>query len=271
MRLFHYLRGALTFDKYYWLLNDFFESAFGRVMMLHFPFYVDDNESFEQRQINLIDHCLSELPDLSGKTLLEVGCGNGANCRYISEVSNAEEIIGIDLNHANLEIARSTNVPDNVRFHQDDAQKLESIPDNSVDVLISIESAFHYPSKESFFRQIKRVLKPGGTFLVADILLKDKRKGKWLRWWKNLMRIHNVKEEDYHGYADLHELKYSGTLDITGKVIRGYEGHRKWIPRGDRNWWSFAFLKLTVAVLVLVYINQLRINTRYMVFSGMHA
>ncbi len=57
-----------------------------------------------------------------------------------------------------------------ISFKQDNAQELNTIPDHSVDVMICIESAFHYPDKNAFFKQIKRVLHPDGVFLIVDII-----------------------------------------------------------------------------------------------------
>ncbi len=64
-------------------MNEILANAFGKVHMLHYPFYMKDKETLEERQNNLIEHCLSYIGDLKGKDLLEVGCGNGLNCHYI--------------------------------------------------------------------------------------------------------------------------------------------------------------------------------------------
>ena len=66
----------------------------------------------------------------------------------------------------NLELAIQNNSSEKTTFMLDDAQKLEQIGDNSVDLLICIESAFHYPDKHAFFSQIKRVLRPDGKLRI---------------------------------------------------------------------------------------------------------
>jgi len=232
---------------------------------------MNEDESFIQRQNNLIDHCLSELGDLSGQTLLEVGCGNGANCKYISEINDSVEIIGIDLNEDNLVIAKQHMSSERTIFYHDDAQKLDNIEDSSVDVLICIESALHYPDKNSFFQQIKRVLKPGGKFLVADILRRKEDRGRSLWWWKRTMLLHHTNENDYQDYADDNKLNYLATRDITPEIVKGYEGHKSWIPRENRSWGSFVLLRLTLAILVRLYLKELRKHKKYMVFNGVHA
>ncbi len=164
------------------------------------------------------------------QVLLEVGCGNGANCKYISSLNDSVKIIGIDLNEENLEIANESMGSPRTQFIHDDAQKLVHIEDASVDLLICIESALHYPDKNAFFKQIKRVLKPGGKFLVADILRRTEDSGRSLWWWKRTMLLHHTNENDYQDYATGNQLNYLSTRDITPEIVRGYEGHRSWIP-----------------------------------------
>jgi len=265
------MQGASSFRRYYRLLNDLYRTVYGRELMLHFPYYFRENESFVQRQYNLVDHCLENLGDLSEQVLLEVGCGNGANCKYISTLNETVNIIGIDLNEENLEIANESMGSPRTTFIHDDAQKLVHIGDSSVDVLICIESALHYPDKNAFFAQIKRVLKSDGKFIVADILRRKEDRGRSLWWWKRTMLLHHTNENDYQDYAAGNNLAYHATRDITPEIVKGYEGHKSWIPRENRSWVSFVFLQFTLAILVRLYLKELRKHKKYMVFNGVHA
>jgi SAM-dependent methyltransferase len=129
----------------------------------------------------------------------------------------------------------------------------------------------HYPDKDAFFRQIKRVLKPGGKFLVADILRRKEDRGRSLWWWKRTMLLHHTNEKDYQGYADGNSLSYMDAYDITPEIVKGYNGHRSWIPRENRSWASFILLRVTLAILVRLYLKELRKHKKYMVFNGVHA
>jgi len=270
MRIFRFIRGAGSFRSYYRLLNELYRTVYGRNLMLHFPYYIAQEEPFEQRQINLVDQCLLEFGRFSGGTLLEVGCGNGANCRYISALDGNTQVIGIDLNPDNIEIAQREHAADNIRFYVDDAQQLQNIGDQSVDNLICIESALHYPDKHAFFSQVRRVLKPGGQFVIADILRRSEKKRRSLWWWTRTMLLHHATEEEYHGFASGNQLKYLRTRDITPDIVRGYEGHRGWIPRENRGWATHVLLRTTVSILVGLFLRELRVHKRYMVFTGIH-
>jgi len=271
MRLIRFIRGSGSFKMYYRLLNELYKIVYGRNLMLHFPFYMNDQESFEQRQINLVEHCISGFSDFSNKTLLEVGCGNGANCHYISSEHPNIQVIGIDLNRENIEIAIENKSTDKIKFIVDDAQKLENIDDNSIDLLICIESALHYPDKHEFFNQIKRVLRPDGEFVIADILRRSEDRGRSLWWWKKSMLLYHTNEEAYLGYAEGNQLKYNTSQDITNEIVQGYQGHKSWISRENRSWGSYILLQFTLFVLVRLYLKELRKHKKYMVFSGEHS
>ena len=134
-----------------------------------------------EAQANLTDYCISLLDPLENKDVVEIGCGNGVQSIYIYQNFNPSKVTGIDLSEANIEIAESEKErlkAEKVSFLVDDAQDMKHIPSESVDVVINIESAFHYPDKTAFLKEIHRVLKPGGQFLIADILpQRRKRKG----------------------------------------------------------------------------------------------
>ena len=92
---------------------------------------------------------------------------------YIAENQPDSKIIGIDLNHDNIAIAlQNKNGQQNIEFRVDNAHHLQTISDNSIDLLLCIESAFHYPQKELFLQQVNRVLKKSGKFIIADIINK---------------------------------------------------------------------------------------------------
>lgn len=102
-----------------------------------------------------------------GKDVLEVACGAGMGLGLLSRV--ARRTIGGDIDERNCAVARQTYRDRNdLEIKQLDAQTLP-FPDASFDVVILYEALYYIPSAEAFFREARRVLRPGGTLLISTV------------------------------------------------------------------------------------------------------
>lgn len=112
--------------------------------------------------------------DLRDRVVLEVGCGRGGNLGLLLEHAGIAHAIGTDLAFTSMAFCRRTYDADQASFFQADA---ESIPvaDAAVDAVVNIESSGCYPDVERFYRDVARVLRPGGAFLYADLMEPDLR------------------------------------------------------------------------------------------------
>jgi fatty-acid O-methyltransferase len=113
-------------------------------------------------------HATASQVDLTGKKVLEVGCGHGGGASYIKRYLGPASYTGLDLNPTGIEYCkrRHKDVP-GLDFLQGDAQDLP-FPDESFDALVNVESANYYPDQAKFFSEVARVLRPGGHFLYTD-------------------------------------------------------------------------------------------------------
>ena len=261
-----------THDQYYESMNMALKRLNNEYTMLHYPFYRKDSDSFFQAQKNLTDFCISLLKPVKNKEVLEIGCGNGVQSLYINASCGPSRITGIDLDEANIAIANSerdrANV-NNVFFLADDAQNLTHVPSGSADVLLCIESAFHYPAKEAFLNEIHRVLKPGGEFLIAD-LLSDR-----IKWESSMRKLGNKRINHFWNRSQYEDgflksgLEIDYREDITEQVIKGWSMYHKWIPEIKRKQFflNVAF-RLFYIINVRLNIWHLRKGQQYLVFVG---
>lgn len=260
-KLFKLIGSGFTSDRYYESMNLALKRLDNEYTMLHYPLFVNETDSFFQAQKNLTDYCISLLNPIKNKEILEIGCGNGVQALYINANYHPLKITGIDLNKANIEIANSerirTNVL-NVQFHVDDAQNLIQIPSNSVDALINIESAFHYPDKSAFLKEVYRVLKPGGQYLIADILTTRNKREGFMKLWGKTMVYHFWNKKRYEEEFLKSELVINYSEDITHRVKKGWSIYRKWIPKLKRE------LFLQNVVYKIFYIINARINIYFL-------
>jgi SAM-dependent methyltransferase len=104
---------------------------------------------------------------LSGKDVLEVGCGRGGGTAYLFERCAPRSLTGVDLARSAIRSARRRYGRPGMAFVAGDAEKLP-LADGSFDVVISVESSHCYPDMRRFLREARRVLRPGGVLLLAD-------------------------------------------------------------------------------------------------------
>lgn len=112
-------------------------------------------------------HYLATKAPIEGKVLLEVGSGRGGGARYITQNLKPSSYTGMDIAGNAVKLANKMHVVPNLRFIQGSA---EAIPmaDNSVDVVLNVESCHGYGSVPKFLSEAKRVLAPGGHLLLVD-------------------------------------------------------------------------------------------------------
>jgi ubiquinone/menaquinone biosynthesis C-methylase UbiE len=110
-----------------------------------------------------------------GNTLLDIGCGLGGAARALAELCGCS-VVGVDLTpafcEAATEMSRWTGLDELTSFQMGDATAL-GFADASFDGAMTIHAAMNIPDKPAMYRAAHRVIRPGGTFVVYDVLQGD--------------------------------------------------------------------------------------------------
>jgi ubiquinone/menaquinone biosynthesis C-methylase UbiE len=108
------------------------------------------------------------IPNLNGASVLEVGCGRGDFSLWLAQKYPLAAITGIDFSDSAIAVslAKLSRHNLNVRFLVEDAENL-NFPAETFDHVISCECLEHAPHPEKMVREMARVLKPHGTFILT--------------------------------------------------------------------------------------------------------
>lgn len=150
--------------------SDLWERVWGEHM--HHGYYGPDGTEPKERrqaQIDLIEALLAWAGCDRASQILDAGCGIGGSALYLADKFDAE-VEGVTLSPRQARRAEARAVAaglsDRARFQVADVLALP-FADESFDLVWSLESGEHLPDKVQFLRECDRVLKPGGTLLVA--------------------------------------------------------------------------------------------------------
>ena len=102
-------------------------------------------------------------PNLSGRTVLDLGCGYGWHCRYAID-QGAARVLGIDQSEKMIEEAKRRNSADGIEYRVCEMQEF-AFPEDTFDLVISNLVLHYVEDLEEVYCLVHRSLKAGGTFL----------------------------------------------------------------------------------------------------------
>lgn len=133
--------------------------------------FFDGYKKIRDNEINAnnlfeIPALLSMMPPLTGKRVLDLGCGFGEHCKLFVE-NGAQKVVGIDISSKMLEIAKAENSDPKIVYRNMAIEDISRL-NESFDVVVS-SLAFHYIEDfEDVVKNIYALLDTSGVFLFSQ-------------------------------------------------------------------------------------------------------
>ena len=124
------------------------------------------DQGMEERHWHTAKHALARMPVEDGETVLDLGCGSGYAGRALRETKGAARSYGIDAAAEMAHNAASYTDDERVAFAVGDFEHLP-FDSNSIDHCFSMEAFYYAENPHAVLGELRRVLKPGGTFYCA--------------------------------------------------------------------------------------------------------
>ncbi|HLG80765.1 MAG TPA: class I SAM-dependent methyltransferase [Bradyrhizobium sp.] len=174
-------------------------------------------------------------PHIAGRTVLEIGCGTGLNTEHLAQF--ASHVVGLDFSQGMLAVARQRlqGIPVDLRRH--DLSIPLPLADASLDLVLESLVLEHIENLASLFREVARVLKPGGLLLASELHPYRQLLGRQARFVTGCEGKDEVRIEAFgHTISELVNLAVSASLRIV-------ELQETYDPSGEPRLFSFVATK----------------------------
>ena len=119
----------------------------------------------------LADWGFTHLPQLTAERAVDLGCGGGRNAGELLKKYPNAHVTAIDYSALSVEKAKTYNkamiTAGRCTVQQGDVSTLE-LPKEAFDLATAFETVYFWPGLETCFRQVAKVLKDGGYFLICN-------------------------------------------------------------------------------------------------------
>jgi ubiquinone/menaquinone biosynthesis C-methylase UbiE len=132
-----------------------------------YPLTLQPADEANRYSAQLYHYVASRVP-LAGLDVLEVGSGRGGGASFVKRYLQPRQMTGVDFSAKAVQFCQRSHQLAGLSFVAGDAEALP-FADESFDAVLNVESSHCYGSMPRFLTQVRRVLRPGGHFLFADL------------------------------------------------------------------------------------------------------
>ena len=151
-------------------VSEFYQRCWGGAD-IHIGRYVTGDETVAAASAAMTQYLLDLAGITAGQRVLDIACGFGGTLRILAEIGC--DASGIDISEKCVDYARSANAKagfgDSITVTIGDFHAIDSTA-KQWDAVICQESLIHSPDRPRVFREVFRVLRPRGTFVISDIM-----------------------------------------------------------------------------------------------------
>ena len=138
----------------------FFEEELGRYQDVSPPSIQDEDQT---------RHLLESLPVSPGSKLIDIGCGTGIVAWHMKRICPSATVVGLDISPRVIRRARELDPTGNIQFIAATDSELP-FSDAAFDGAVCRFSLHHYPDLASRFREVRRILEIGATYLIIEVV-----------------------------------------------------------------------------------------------------
>ncbi len=214
-------------------LDEFYRDVWGD--HVHHGLWITGRASADDAVLQLLGRVAQEADLQPGDRLCDAGCGYGAGSRYFADKFGAE-VTGLTISTRQHEYAVSALSEHSPTFLLQDWLS-NTLPKNTFDVVIAIESLAHMADKDRFFEQAARVLRPQGR-LVVCAWLADVEASPWAerRLLAPICREGRLPglgtEREYRTMLKQHNFAVDAYSDVSTQVARTWTICTRRVIRG---------------------------------------
>jgi cyclopropane fatty-acyl-phospholipid synthase-like methyltransferase len=217
------------------------QALYGGSGYFNVGYWVDGIAGQAEACDRLVDELAAPIPR-DAREILDVGCGLGAGTMRLARRFPEARVTGCNISPWQLAEAERRGLRHTVALDAADMP----FGDGSADAIVAMESAQHFDTRAQFLSEAWRVLRPGGTISLADMLFKDREPvGSWMLPAGNFV-------PDPAAYAEL--LRDAGFEDVAvrdltaltwaphcAEMRRTSPGHADQIDRFERSLAHYIF------------------------------